>query len=158
VSGGGWRPDGIQPGKDTSEAASRLEAPARPSQSGFRAAFKEALAAEVGDTGLESRFLDGSEPGTSECMPWLQQPGGDGTSGYWIGCGMSADPARPPASWPTFLWASCLYQKDGDPDGETLSVRPLDLTLTGTGARDPAILAAITVTAVLAHIEQGSPA
>jgi hypothetical protein len=122
-------------------------------RSDFRAAFKQALAAAVEGTGLESRFLYATEPGTDECMPWLQQAGTDGHAGYWIACGLTEHQGLPAGTWPTYLWAAYLHPADpSDPDNcETLSERPVDLSLSGPAARDPRILAAITVTAVLGH-------
>lgn len=121
----------------------------------FKNSFRDALAAAIRGTGLASRFLDQRDPGAS--LPWLEQPGTDGERGYWIGCGLSADPAMPPASWPTHLHAHYLSPADDTPDAETLSTRVLDLTLTGDTARDAVILARITVTAVLRHIDHGCP-
>lgn len=120
-------------------------------QASFGAAFKAALLAAIEGTELEGRFLDGSEPGTDGCMPWLRHAAGDGDAGYWIACGLSANPALPSGAWPTRLRANYLCPADHDPDAEFLSERPFDLTLAGTGARDARILAAITVTVVLDH-------
>jgi hypothetical protein len=72
----------------------------RSAQAGFRLAFRQALLSALDATGLEGRFIDGAEPGTEECMPWLQQPGSGGRNGYWIACGLSANTAVLPALWP----------------------------------------------------------
>lgn len=124
-------------------------------QAGFRAGFKAALLAAIEGSGLEGRFLDGSEPGTDECMPWLQQPGSGGGDGYWIACGLSADPAIPPVLWPSF--ASVSWVREDEAADITYGGYLLDLKLAGRGSRDPHVLAAIAVATVLRHIAQGCP-
>ena len=124
-------------------------------QASFAAAFKRALLPALDGTGLESRFVDGTEPGTDECMPWLQQPGGDGRDGYWIARGLCADPAVPPVLWPSFVSVSWVYE-----DAAAATTRGgdlLDLKLTGRGSRDPHVLADIAVATVLRHIARGRP-
>lgn len=124
-------------------------------QARFHAAFEQALLHALDGTGLESRFADGTEPGTDECMPWLQRPGSAGRSGYWAACGLSVDRAVPPVLWPSFVSVSWVAE---DEAADTVrSCYLLDIRLTGTGSRDAHVLAAIAVAAVLRHIAQGCP-
>jgi protein gp37 len=117
----------------------------------LNAAFKAALLAAIEGTGLEGQYLDASDPDSGECMPWLQQEGSGGSAGYWIACRPGTRPCVPAGAQATELWADYLYPAGtGDPDNsETLSERVFDLRL--PGSRDPQVLAAVTVTAVLGH-------
>jgi hypothetical protein len=118
----------------------------------FDAAFKAALLAAIEGTGLEGLRLDAGDPDTGGGLPWLQKAGSDGGAGYWIVCGLAERPGLSAGEWPTFLWATYHGPADpADPGTEILSELPFDLCLSGPGARDPRILAAITVTAVLDH-------
>jgi hypothetical protein len=127
----------------------------RSAQASFGAAFKQALLPALDGTGLESRFVDGTEPGTDECLPWLQQSGGDDRDGYWIACGLCMDPAVLPTPWPSFV--SVSWVREDEAADITRGCDLLDLKLAGRGSRDPHVLAAIAVATVLRHIAQGCP-
>jgi hypothetical protein len=118
----------------------------------FNDAFKAALLSAIEGTGLEGRHLDADDPDTGR-MPWLQRAGADGNAGYWIACGPAEQPGLHAGVWPTDLRATYVWATDpgGPRRWDALSEVPIDLRLSGPAARDPRILAAVTVTAVLDH-------
>jgi hypothetical protein len=111
-------------------------------QAEFGRAFRAALAAAIQGTGIQGQWLEheGLTP-----LPWLCRPGEAG--GYRVLCGLRQYPGVPACAWPAFLQA--VYRSDDAHPAE--GARPLDVVLAGPGARDPRILAAMTVAAILGH-------
>jgi hypothetical protein len=113
---------------------------------GFRDALRELI------DGVEN--LDGHDlaeygpPGTG-LLPWLQRPGSAG-GGYYVYAGLGEDPSLPPRAWYTFVTVSWVDDREGPAGDDHM---PLDVRVTGPGARDPRILAAMALTAVLADLD-----
>lgn len=102
----------------------------------FQQAFTDAVAEAVAATDLDVWAED-------RPLPWVQQPGGDGTQGYWITCRITSGGG-------THLDVTYLAP-DPEPGPALLADRAADLTLAGDGARDVRILAAAAVAAIRGH-------
>jgi hypothetical protein len=87
------------------------------------------------------------EPGrtTIPCLEWDDEPGENGC--YWVSCGIEHRGGWPPEALRTYVMANYLTEEEGS------SVYPLNLYLTGDGARDGRVLAAMVIAAVREHHE-----
>lgn len=116
---------------------------ARQLQDDFSTRFRDALRKAVD-----------KEPGMHvqlDCgLPWVSVDGDD-RGGWWIGHGLSHEIRAHEDDMSTFLWAS--YVTDAE-DGPVSPPRPLDVTLTGKGARDVGRLARMVVEALKPYVEE----
>ena len=116
---------------------------ARQLQHDFSNRFRDALRKAVDkEPGMDVR-LDGG-------LPWVSIDG-DERGGWWIGHGLSHEIRGHADDMPTFLWAS--YVTDAE-DGPVNLPRPLDVTLTGKGARDVCRLARMVVEALKPYVAE----